>query len=202
MTQELLDCLQGETASPAAPCGGSASETEEAGSASIPAQAQGASPAGEAGRPAAAPGGGGAEEGNPLPAEADRAEKAEKGFDAEGLRGHLAGLYAQAAGLQGFDLRNALRDPAFVRLTAPGTGVSVEDAWFALHRREAQQMREEENRRLLSRAAAASARRPREGGHGSPALLASDYRSLSREEQLRVKRRIFEAGARGEKIYP
>ena len=82
MTQELLDCLQGETASPAAPCGGSASETEEAGSASIPAQAQGASPAGEAGRPAAAPGGGGAEEGNPLPAEADRAEKAEKGFDA------------------------------------------------------------------------------------------------------------------------
>ena len=111
-------------------------------------------------------------------------------------------MEAQAAAIPGFDLTQALRDPDFVRLTAPGVGVPAADAWYALHREETERRREEENRRLLSQALAASARRPREGGHGSAALIAADYRSLSREEQLRVKKRIFEAGARGEKLYP
>ncbi len=104
--------------------------------------------------------------------------------------------------MKGFDLQAALRDPAFVRLTAPGVGVPVADAWYALHRREEESRRAEENRRLLASAVEASARRPREGGDGAAALLAPDYRSLSREEQLRVKKRILEAGARGEKLYP
>ncbi len=81
-------------------------------------------------------------------------------------------------------------------------GVSVADAWYALHREESERRQKEESRSALARAAAASARRPREGGGTGAALIASDYRSLSRAEQLRVKKRIFEAGARGEKIYP
>lgn len=119
------------------------------------------------------------------------------------IRTHLGMLRAQAAELPGFDLEQALRDPAFVRLTAPGVGVPVRDAWYALHREETERRRAEENRAMLARAAAASARRPREGGgSGGTALIAADYRSLSRAEQLRVKKRIFEAGARGEKLYP
>ena len=123
--------------------------------------------------------------------------------DSRMLQGHLAALYEQAAELPGFDLEQALHDPAFVRLTAPGVGVSVRDAWYALHREETERRRAEENRAMLARAAASSARRPREGGgSGGTALIAADYRSLSRAEQLRVKQRIFEAGARGEKVYP
>lgn len=118
------------------------------------------------------------------------------------LREHLALLREQAAQIPGFDLNAALRDPAFVRLTAPGVGVPAADAWYALHREEQERRRAEESRAILARAAAVNARRPREGGGTGAALIASDYRSLSRAEQLRVKKRIFEAGARGEKIYP
>ena len=119
------------------------------------------------------------------------------------LREHLARMREQAAAVPGFDLEQALRDPAFVRLTAPGVGVSVRDAWYALHREETERQRIEENRAMLAKAAAASARRPREGGgSGGTALIAADYRSLSRAEQLRVKQRILEASARGEKVYP
>ena len=56
------------------------------------------------------------------------------------LRAHFARLCAEADALHradpGFDLNSALRDPAFVRLTAPDVGVPVADAWYALHRRE------------------------------------------------------------------
>ena len=52
------------------------------------------------------------------------------------LRAHLARLCAEADALHradpGFDLDSALRDPAFVRLTAPDVGVPVADAWYAL----------------------------------------------------------------------
>ncbi len=128
--------------------------------------------------------------------------QAQKRQDMRALREHLAALEAQAAAIPGFDLQDALRNPDFVRLTAPGVGVPLADAWYALHREEAERRRETENRQRLAQAVASAARRPREGGDGSAALIAADYRSLSREEQLRVKKRIFEAGARGEKIYP
>ena len=56
------------------------------------------------------------------------------------LRAHFARLCAEADALHradpDFDLDSALRDPAFVRLTAPDVGVPVADAWYALHRRE------------------------------------------------------------------
>ena len=122
--------------------------------------------------------------------------------DARMLREHLALLREQAAQIPGFDLMEALRDPAFVRLTAPGMGVTAADAWYALHREETERRRAEEGRALLARAAAASAGRPREGGGTGAALIAADYRSLPREARLRVKQRILEASARGEKLYP
>ena len=144
------------------------------------------------------------EAGCPERTEEESEERASAGTErGAAIRTHLETLRAQAAELPGFDLEQALRDPAFVRLTAPGVGVPVRDAWYALHREESERRSAEENRAMLARAAAASARRPREGGgSGGSALIAADYRSLSRAEQLRVKKRIFEAGARGEKIYP
>ena len=206
MTREVLDCLQGEQseeeplrpgqAGPA-PLAGEAEGTEretqtESNTTSAPA---GQLPfQGKAEEPSRAESSQGA----------GRRESRGGAFvpDARMLREHLDRLQEQAAQIPGFDLMEALQDPAFVRLTAPGVGVSAADAWYALHREENERRQTEESRKLLARAAAASAGRPREGGGTGAALIASDYRSLSRAERLHIKQRILEAGARGEKIYP
>ena len=118
------------------------------------------------------------------------------------LRAHLAALAAEAASIPGFDLAAALRDPDFVRLTAPGVGVGVRRAWDALHGDQLRRAAAEESARLLAQSVAQGLARPREGGGQTGAPPALDYRSLSRGEQLRLKERIVAAAARGEKIYP
>ena len=127
------------------------------------------------------------------------------------IRAHLDSLYAQAEALReefpDFDLDAALRDPDFLRLTAPGLGVDLRRAYYALHREDldsrAARRAAEETRRRLARSLASGGLRPREGGgQEAAAALASDYRSLSRPQQLQLKQRIIEAAARGEKIYP
>ena len=112
------------------------------------------------------------------------------------IAAHFRGMEEQAA-----HLRQALRDPAFARLTAPG-GVGVEDAFFALHRGELQTAAMEAAARgaaeKLSRAIQAGARRPSENGAGAAAAPVFDYRKASREEREALKERI----RRGEKVYP
>ena len=124
---------------------------------------------------------------------------------------HLDSLRRQAEALReefpDFDLDAALRDPDFLRLTAPGLGVDLRRAYYALHREDldsrAARRAAEETRRRLARSLASGGLRPREGGgQEAAAALASDYRSLSRPQQLALKQRIIEAAARGEKIYP
>ena len=121
------------------------------------------------------------------------------------IAAHFRGMEAQAERLRqtvpGFQLREALRDPAFARLTAPG-GVGVEDAFFALHRGELQTAAMEAAARgaaeKLSRAIQAGARRPSENGAGAAARPVFDYRKASKEEREALKERI----RRGEKVYP
>ena len=198
MTQEVLECLQGEQ-------GGEALRPDEAGPYPPAGEAEDAglkTPAPGETDTASAPAGNLPPKGKAEERNRDKSAESAGMPDAGSLREHFAALREQAARIPGFDLREALRDPAFVRLTAPGVGVSVADAWYALHREESERRQKEESRSALARAAAASARRPREGGGTGAALIAADYRSMSREERLRVKKRIFEAGARGEKVYP
>ena len=127
------------------------------------------------------------------------------------IRAHLDSLRAQAEQLRqefpDFDLDAALRDPDFLRLTAPGLGVDLRRAYYALNRDalEARTARRaaEETRRQLARSVAAGGLRPREGGgQQAAAELATDYRQLSRSQQQALKQRIIEAAARGEKLYP
>ena len=127
------------------------------------------------------------------------------------VKDHLDSLHAQAAELRrefpDFDLDEALRDPDFLRLTAPGLGVDLRRAYYAIHREEldrrAARQAAEETRRQLARSLAAGGARPREGGgHEAAAALAADYRHMSRPQQQALKQRIIEAAARGEKIYP
>ena len=53
------------------------------------------------------------------------------------MRQHFAALEQQGEAMKehfpAFDLRAELADPMFVRLTSPGVGLSVEDAYYALH---------------------------------------------------------------------
>ena len=128
------------------------------------------------------------------------------------LRAHFARLCAEADALHradhGFDLDSALRDPAFVRLTAPDVGVPVADAWYALHRREyAETLHRREyaetlRRESLEQAAAAVASgslRPREGGRASGGeLLGTDPRHMTAAQRAELRDRI----KRGERVYP
>ncbi len=122
------------------------------------------------------------------------------------LREHFARLCAQGEELRredpSFDLDAALHDPAFLRLTAPGMGVDVRRAWTALHPETLERRAAADAGGMLARSLSTQAARPREGGGQGGGSLDTDYRRLSRPEQLRLKQRIYNAAALGEKIYP
>lgn len=128
------------------------------------------------------------------------------------LRDHLSDLEQQAQQLQrlfpDFDLHRQLQDPAFARLTAPGSGLSLEDAYYALNRKKLQgaamELAARQTARKLSNAVASGSARPQEHGvsRQAPSVAAFDYRNASREEKEALKQRIALAAARGEKIYP
>jgi len=128
------------------------------------------------------------------------------------FRQHIQGLEEQAKALQGtfpgFDLRKELRNPVFARMTAPDVGIRVEDAYYALHRGEIQsaamQVTAQKTAQMLSDAIRSGHYRPVENGAGvqdaAPAIL--DYKNASPAQRSALKKRIREATARGEKLYP
>lgn len=121
---------------------------------------------------------------------------------------HLRELQRQAEELKlyfpDFDLRKELQNPVFARLTAPGVGIRVEDAFYAVHRKELQEAAVQAAKLQVSSAIAAGAQRPREHGLSgqAPAVSAFDYRSASKEQREDLKRRIRMAAAEGKKLYP
>ena len=104
----------------------------------------------------------------------------------------------------GFDLQKEMQNPAFVRMTAPNVGISVEDAYFAVHRNEimsaGMQVAAQKTAQKMSNSIQAGSRRPNEAGTTgqSPSVTTFDYRSLSPEQRNALKARIRS----GEKIYP
>jgi len=121
---------------------------------------------------------------------------------------HFAGLERQAEEMKqsvpGFDLGKELENPLFVRLTSPYMGVAVEDAFYTVHRRELQEAAAKNTAEKLSNAIQAGGRRPEENGLSGKAASVTvfDYRKASPEQKMALKRRIREAAARGEKVYP
>ena len=130
----------------------------------------------------------------------------------EHFRQHIRGLERQGESMKeafpGFDLRRELQNPAFARMTAPDVGISVEDAYYALHRGEIQsaamQVTAQKTAQMISDSIRSGKLRPLENGAASQGatVTAFDYRGASREQREALKRRIREAGARGEKLYP
>lgn len=125
---------------------------------------------------------------------------------------HIRKLEQQAQALKerfpNIDLRQELQNPVFARMTSPGIGLSVEDAYYAVHRQEIQsaqaQVIASQTAKQISNAIQANARRPDEsGGSQAPSSVQSfDYRKASKAERDALKKRIRDAGARGEKVYP
>lgn len=107
-----------------------------------------------------------------------------------------------------FDLRKELQNPAFARMTSPNVGISVEDAYYAVHRNEIQtaamQVTAQKTAQKLSNAIQAGSRRPDEAGTSGQASSVNtfDYSKASREQREAFKKDLRMRMARGEKVYP
>ena len=125
---------------------------------------------------------------------------------------HIRNLQAQGEVLKqtfkNFDLNAELRNPAFARMTSPQVGLSVEDAYYAVHRREIQQasmqVTAQKTAEQMANAIRSGQNRPVENGTSvqAPSVTSFDYAHASREQREALKRSIREAAAQGRKIYP
>lgn len=121
---------------------------------------------------------------------------------------HITKLEQQAAELKkvfpNFDLRQELQNPAFARMTSPNVGVSVEDAYYAVHRKELQtaamQVAAQRATEKVTNAVQSGSHRPKESGISgqAPSVTSFDYRSMSKQDREALKKRIRS----GERIYP
>ncbi len=150
--------------------------------------------------------------------EARRKKEEEKTIQEQMIEKHLQGLIQQGESLRAmipnFDIRAELQNPTFARLTAPGSGLSVEDAYFAVHRADIQaaqkqqqaaavQFTAQQTAQALSNSIRAGQRRPDEASPSQAASYSSyDYSLRNKEDRERLKAQIMGAKARGEKIYP
>ena len=123
----------------------------------------------------------------------------------EDVAAHLEAMLAQAEKLRqsvpDFDLRNELQDPEFVRMTAPHSGVSLADAYFARHRADREREMTRRSLEAVSRSLRSGGTRPqelRETGAGERFTL--NPGAMSRAERDALKKRILEAKAQGRKL--
>ncbi len=137
--------------------------------------------------------------------ELKRIREAETGKETEpreeaALRQHFAKLTREAEELKktfpDFDLVREMMNPAFVRMTAPETGVSVKDAFYAVHgediQRESMRYAALQACRRIAASVQAGAGRPVENGiQGSaPVMIGVDIRGMSKKQRQEYRRRI------------
>ena len=127
------------------------------------------------------------------------------------IQQHFAKLEQQGQTLRqqfpGFDLRKEMQNPVFSRMVSPDSGLTVEDAYYAVHRKDIQnaqaQVIASQTAQAMTNAIRSNSRRPDESGAGqAPSVASFDYRKASKAERNDLKQRIRNAAARGEKIYP
>lgn len=148
--------------------------------------------------------------------ERDRARQQrdqQRTLEEQQIRDHFVSLEKQAESLRkvfpGFDLRTELKNEAFARMLAPGKGImSVEDAYYAVHRKEIDAARSQviaqQTAQNISNAIQAGTRRPSENGitGQAPSVTTFDYSKANRKQREALKAQIRAAAARGEKVYP
>jgi hypothetical protein len=141
-----------------------------------------------------------------------RKEQDNIAIEEQNRRNHIMRLAQQSEALKvtfpGFDLRAELANPQFARLVDPKIGMSVEDAYHAVHRKEIQaaqmQYAAQKTAENMSNAIQAGQMRPDEAGSTSqaPSVSTFDYRNATQAQRDALKKQIRAAAARGEKLYP
>ena len=116
------------------------------------------------------------------------------------LRRHFADLTRQGEELKqifpDFDLMTEMQNPAFVRMTAPETGVSVKDAFYAIHgediQRESMRYAALQAGRRIAASVQAGASRPVENGiqGAAPVMIGVDIRGMNKKQREEYRRRI------------
>lgn len=130
-----------------------------------------------------------------------------RSLEQEQIRQHLEGLRQQEIQMRqefpNFDLMEEIQsNPAFARMTAPGGGYTVRQAYVACHYDELMQRQtratEENTKQTMSRAIQAGSVRPAENGTNATGggVPQRDFSRMSREEWAELRARA----RRGEKI--
>ena len=107
-----------------------------------------------------------------------------------------------------FDLRTELQNPVFARMTSPDIGLSVEDAYHAVHRKEimqaGMQAAAQQTAQKMANAIQAGSLRPDENGTSgkSSSVTTFDYSKASKAQREALKAQIRAAAASGKKLYP
>ena len=108
---------------------------------------------------------------------------------------HIRNLEQQGEKLKAqfpnFDLRKELQDPRFQRMTSPSGGLSVEDAYYAIHRQEIQaaamQATQRQTAAKLSKSIQSGKHRPAENGTASqaPSVTTFDYNQAGKDAKAK-----------------
>lgn len=134
--------------------------------------------------------------------EKQRQMEARRSLEQERLRSHLANLRQQEAELKqefpDFDLMTEVQsNAAFARMTGPDGGLTVRQAYMALHGDELMQRQsqaiEERTKQNMSRAIQAGAMRPQENGMtgNGGGLQGLDPAHMTREQRMEIRRRAI-----------
>lgn len=121
------------------------------------------------------------------------------------LAEHWQHLQEQVPAMQqkfpNFDLNAELENERFLRMTSPSGGMSLEEAYFAVHRQEILQSMQNQARQQAANAIQANRNRPNEGGAkgGSVAQgVQMDWHHATKEQREQLKARIRS----GERVLP
>ena len=143
---------------------------------------------------------------------AESVQRAQQSFQQQMIQQHFAKLEQQAEQMKvtypGFDLHKEMQNPVFARMVGPNSPISVEDAYYAVHRQELQQksmqLAAQKTATQIANAMQSNTMRPNENGTSSqaPSVTRFDYSKASPQERAAFKQKLREAQARGEKVYP
>ena len=133
----------------------------------------------------------------------DAEQREANAFQEQQRREHFNKLMQQAEQMKqvypGFDLMQELNNPAFLRMTSKEVGISVEDAYYAIHHKELNpQMMAygmQRARQQMGQTIQAQRQRPVEGAMKSTvqpkAEMKVDPRNLTPQERKEIKRRVM-----------
>ena len=136
----------------------------------------------------------------------------QKTLEDQRMEQHIAKINRQAEEMKkvfpNFDLRTEMQNPAFVRMTHPNVGMSVEAAYHAIHYKELQaaamQVTAQKTAQKISNSIQSGSRRPSENGTSgqAPSVTTFDYSKASPEQRNAFKQYIRSEAAKGRKVYP